>query len=105
MRDRVFYTICFGFVFGVLIRSFVVLDIYITIVSSLIAFSLLLFFSLISRNNWGIIISIFALAFSLGLFRFHVADEPAPQFFEQHVGQKASFTGTIIDEPDTREDN
>ena len=103
MRDRVFYTICFGFVFGVLVRSLVAVNIYFVILLTVISCAIFLFLMLVSRNDWGILISIFILLFSFGILRFHMADKPAPYYFESQVGQKASFTGIIVDEPDTRE--
>jgi competence protein ComEC len=105
MQDKVFYSICFGFIFGVFLRSFLFVNLYLVILFSVIAFSLFLFFTLISKNKWGIIVSIFIIAFCFGIFRFHMVDAPAPGVFEEEVGRKASFTGEIIDEPDIRENN
>ena len=105
MRDRVFYSICFGFVFGVLLRSFLTLDFYLSIAFCLISLGLILFFSLVSWNKWGIITGVFILAFSLGILRFQIADTPSPKVFESQVGQKVSFSGEIVNEPDKRENN
>lgn len=58
-----------------------------------------------NSNSWGIIASIFILAFSFGIFRFHLVDKPTPVIFESQVGQKVSLSGEVIDEPDTRENN
>jgi len=102
MRDRIFYSICFGFLFGVLLRSFIILDLYLVILFVVISLGLFLFFCFVSQNNWGIIISIFVLAFCFGIFRFHLADVPAPNVFESQVGQKNTFSGVIVDEPDVR---
>jgi competence protein ComEC len=102
MRDRIFYTICFGFLFGVLLRSFISLDLYLAILFSVISLALILFFSLISKNNWGILISVFILTFCFGIFRFHMVDVGAPNIFESQVGQKNTFIGVIVDEPDVR---
>jgi competence protein ComEC len=105
MRDRVFYEICFGFLFGVLLRSFVSVDLYLVILSGLISFAIFLFFALISKNNWGILASIFVLTFSIGILRFHMVDVPAPGIFESQVGQKVSLSGEIIDEPSINEND
>src|SRR3989344_3373943 len=105
MHDRIFYGICFGFVFGVLLRSFLFVNFYFTILIGILAFALILFFSFISKNKWGIIASIFALAFCFGIFRFNMVDIPAPAVFESQVDQKISLSGKIIDEPDIRENN
>ncbi len=105
MRDKIFYISCFGFAFGVLLRSFVFLNIFTAIFLSVISFAFILFFSLISENKWGIISGVFILAFSFGIIRFHVADKPAPVVFESQVGYTVNLTGQIIDEPDKRETN
>ena len=95
MKDRIFYSICFGILFGVLLRSFVFVSLYLVILFCIIFFALLLFFTTISKNKWGIIASIFVLVFCFGVFRFQVADVSAPSVFEQEVGQKADFSGVI----------
>ena len=63
----------------------------------------MIFFSFISSNKIGILVSVFVLVFSFGIFRFYLADKMAPQFFESQVEQKVNLSGQIIDEPDTRE--
>ncbi len=105
MRDRIFYAVCFGFIFGVLLRSFVFIDLYFVILCGIISFALFLFFSLVSKNKQGIIVNVFLLAFSLGIFRFHIADQPPPYVFESQAGKSVLLTGEIIDEPDRRENN
>jgi|SRR3989344_3566270 len=105
MRDRIFYAICFGFLFGVLLRSFFLVNLYFTVFIGILAFALILFFTLISKNKWGIVGGIFILIFSFGMFRFHITDKSAPVFFESQINQKVSFVGIIIDEPDIRENN
>jgi len=106
MQDRIFYSICFGFIFGVFLRSFVFIDSFKIILFALISVSLLLFFKLVSKNKWGIIFSIFTLAFCTGIYRFHNVDIPATQVFESQVGQEeVSFVGEIVDEPTFSENN
>jgi competence protein ComEC len=111
MRDRIFYTICFGFLSGIFLRSFIFLNLYFVILFGIIACALFLIFlatpkrsegGSVSQNNWGILVSIFVLAFCFGIFRFHLADKPAPEVFEKQVGQTATFSGEIVDEPDIR---
>lgn len=97
MRDRIFYIACFGFLFGVLLRSFVFVNLYLIILFGIIALALLLFFTLISKDNLGILFSILILTICFGVFRFHMADQPAPT----HV----SLNGVIIDEPSIGENN
>ena len=105
MQDKFFYGACFGFVLGVLVRSFVFIDLYLVFLAGVILIALFLFFLFISHNTWGIIATVFLLAFSCGILRFHLADKSNPEYFEQNVGQKVELTGEIIDEPDIRETN
>ncbi|MFA5791948.1 MAG: ComEC/Rec2 family competence protein [Candidatus Paceibacterota bacterium] len=114
MRDRIFYGVCFGFIFGVFLRSFIFINFYLVILFSLIAFALFLFFTLISfghsptgeaRNNLGILFSVFIFTFCLGVFRFNMVDVPNPLLFENQVGQEVNFRGDIVDEPSVKENN
>ena len=99
MQDRIFYSICFGFIGGVLLRSFVFVNLYLAILLGVIVFALFLFFSLISKNKWGIISSIFIFTICLGILRFHMVDVANPAVFESEVGQKVALSGEIVDEP------
>ena len=105
MRDRIFYAICFGFLLGVFLRSFVFLNLYLTILFGVISFALFLFFVFISKNKWGVIVSIFVLAFCFGIFRYHIADVSPPSVFENRVAQSVSLSGEIITEPSIKQNN
>jgi len=105
VRDKIFYTICFGFIFGVLLRSFLSINFYTAILLCVISFGIILFYSFVSKNKWGMIAGIFVLIFSFGILRFNSVDKPAPYFFENQVGQKVSFSGIIIDEPTIAENS
>ena len=111
MQDKIFYAICFGFILGVLLRSFLSVNFYLIILFGLIALAFILFFSLISKNKClpagrqGVLFGIFILVFSIGIFRFQMVDVSAPSIFESQVGQKTSFSGEIIDEPTITENN
>jgi competence protein ComEC len=105
MRDKILYGASFGFVLGVLWRSFIFTDFYINLLIGVVSLALFLFFYLVSKNKWGIIFSIFLLMFSFGVFRFHISDKSAPENFESKVDVKSDFAGEIIDEPDIRETN
>ncbi|TSC78059.1 MAG: hypothetical protein G01um101424_193 [Parcubacteria group bacterium Gr01-1014_24] len=93
---------CFGFALGVLLRSFVFVNLYLVLLVLLLTGALILYFSLLKnfsslKYRWDIISTIFILAFCLGIFRFHVADKPALRTI--------SMFGEIVDEPDIRENN
>ena len=105
MQDRIFYSITFGFIIGVFLRSFLFLDLYFLLVFCVLAFFGIIFFTLISKNKWGIIVSIFIFAFFLGILRFHFFDKSIQEVFESNIGNKVEFLGIIIDEPDIRENN
>jgi len=108
MRDRIFYIICFSFLFGVLWRSFVFTDLYLVILFGVIAIALILFFTLISKDKWGILFSVFVLVFCLGVFRFHIADLSASNsagILAEKMGQKISLSGKIVDEPNIGENS
>lgn len=106
MRDRIFYAICFGFIFGVLLRSFLFSNLYFVILAGGVSFALFLFFSLVSRRNLGIFISIAVFSFSLGIIRFHLVDtslSKSASMLESSLGKKVSLSGVIVEEPDKRE--
>ena len=105
MQDKIFYTGCFGFILGVLLRSFLFVNFYLAIWLIFISFLLIFFHHFISKNKWGIIAGIFVLAFSLGILRFHIADVADPIVFESEVGQKTTFSGEIVDEPSIKENS
>lgn len=105
MQDRVFYAVCFGFILGVLLRSFLLVNLYVIILIGVITLAFVIFFTFISKNNWGIIFGIFILAFSIGIFRFQMVDALAPSVFGSQVGQKTSLSGEIVDEPSITENN
>ncbi len=105
MRDKLFYAICFGLIFGVLLRSFVFVNVYSVLFVGFLAFFIFLFFTFVSKNQWSLIGSIFICTVVLGIFRFHSVDVPPPKVFEEKVGEKQVFVGVLIDEADSREEN
>ncbi|MFZ2150058.1 MAG: ComEC/Rec2 family competence protein [Minisyncoccia bacterium] len=86
-------------------HSFVSADIYRTALISAISIAVFLFFTFISRRNWGILISIFVLSFSIGIYRFHLSDISYPAGFESSVGQRIQFLGMVADDPAIKEKN
>ena len=105
MRDKVFYLSCFGFIIGVLISSFFFVNLYLIWLITIISLGLLIFFLLITKSKFNILVCVFILFVSLGIFRFHGVDKSASNLFESHVGDKVEFSGRVIDEPDKRENN
>ena len=85
-------------------RSFFILDFYLTIF--LASLSIVLFFiSYFINLKWGIIISIFVFMVQFGIYRFNLVDTSAPEVFEAMVGKRVEMVGRIVDEPDIRENN
>jgi competence protein ComEC len=105
MRDKIFYAVCFGFILGILVRSFVYVNVYAVLFISVIAFALFLIFAVIFKSKWGIVFSVFILVFSFGILRFQFGDIQAPKIFETQVGQKIPLLGKIMDEPTFRENS
>ena len=108
MQKRVFITICFGFTFGIFIRSYISLDFYSVLLLSIISFMLFLFFYFVSKSKLGILASIFILVFSFGVLRFHIADQASLKseaILSDSVGQKVSLTGIITEEVSQKENS
>ena len=99
IRDKIFYLACFGFVLGVLWRSFFRADWHTILFIGILYAFLILFSFVIFKKNWDVFISIFLLAFLFGILRFQMADTPAPEVFETRVGEEISLFGLIADEP------
>jgi len=105
MRDKVFFLSCFGFIFGVLLRSLVQIDFYTIVFLGGIGAVFFLLYFIALKSKVYIFVGVFLLVFSLGIFRFHVADKSAPIVFKSQVGQTVSFSGVITDEPVVGEKN
>ena len=106
MRDKIFYISCLGFIFGVLLRSFLFIDFYITILVLSLAFVLLIYFTLLSKNInknvWAIVFFCFIFTFSLGVMRFHIRDVAnfkAEQVLAGSIDQKIELKGIVVDDP------
>lgn len=104
MRDKIFYGAGFGFLFGVLLRSFAAIDFYSALFILFVAAAILILF-IVFKNKWGIVASIFILTLALGILRFNAADVPPPQALESKVEEKITLSGIISDEPSIRENN
>ncbi|MDP2705140.1 MAG: ComEC/Rec2 family competence protein [Patescibacteria group bacterium] len=96
------YSLFFGFVGGVFLRSFVSLDIYSICFFFLISFYLFVYFFFLKKTRGKIFVplaslAVFFLAFAFGSLRFHFA---VPQErFTDFVSERISVSGIIVDEP------
>lgn len=101
MQDRAFYSSCFGFIFGILLRSLVHVDIFVVLLVAFLAGASVLIF----KNKLAVLVGVFVVAFLFGVLRFDLADKVAPASLEEKVGESVSLSGLIVDEPDMRETN
>ena len=111
MKDKIFFSIVFGFIFGVLLNSLFMINIYVGILLSVISLGIIVFHKIISRNNWGVLAGIFVMAFSFGIFRFNFAENNIATVLDSwsgkqiEAGQSVSLSGMISDEPEIKENN
>jgi competence protein ComEC len=111
MKDKIFFSVCFGFVFGVFLRSFFTINIDTAILLFVISFGIFCFHKFISKDKWGILAGIFIFAFVLGIFRFNFAEKNIGTLSDLwsgkqvEVGQSISLSGIIDDEPEIKENN
>lgn len=94
---------CFGFLFGIILRSLFSMHLEHVYLFCFLAFFIFLFFIFVSDLKWGIALSVFMFAFSFGILRFTVSDKRAPDFFLEREGSVVSLYGEIIDEPSIKE--
>jgi competence protein ComEC len=104
MQDKIFYSACLGFVAGVLLRSFWMVNLYVTLWLAGLTVAIALIF-LLSKNKWLIIFCVFLFAFFIGIWRFSLAEFTPFHSYDQSLGQEISSEGKIIDAPDIRENN
>ena len=111
MKDKIFFSIVSGFIFGVLLSSLFSVNIYVGILLCIISIGIFSFHKFISKDKWGILAGIFVLAFSFGIFRFNFAENNIVTALDSwsgreiQVGQSASLSGMISDEPQIKENN
>ena len=105
MLDKIFYTICFGFIFGVMLRTFIFVDFYTILWLFALSLVVFLFFRFVARDKWGMILGIFALSILFGMFRFGLGDMKNNDPLSFLVGQKNEISGKVIDEPSIGENN
>src|ERR1035437_3243317 len=98
-KDKILYLACFGFAIGVLWRSFAHVNFKTIFLIGLIYIFIILFSSFILKKNLDILISVFMLAFVLGILRFNIADVQPPAAFESQVNKSVSVSALIVDEP------
>ena len=86
-------------------RSFLFVDFYLVVLMGVLAFFVCLLSGLIFKNKWFVVCSVFVLAFSLGILRFHAADVLPFRIYDRNIGGEVVVEGKIIDEVEIRENN
>jgi competence protein ComEC len=102
MQDRIFYSISFGFICGILLASIFTWNAYLTYFVFLVSLILILVSKYILRNKWGIIASFFFLTFSVGIIYFNYFDAKFKYDLEDKVGVEFIFVGKIVDDIENR---
>ena len=111
MKDKIFFSIVSGFIFGVFLCSLFFINIYVGILLCLISIGIFCFHKFISKSKWGILAGIFIFAFAFGIFRFDFAENNISTVLDSwsgreiQAGQSVSLSGMISDEPQIKENN
>lgn len=103
MRDKFFYAICFGFIFGAFFRSFFFLDNFLFFAILFFSFFTFLFFQFISKNEVISVAVLFLAFFALSVLNFNYKEKNPNESFEMRVGDKVEIAGLIDEEPQKRE--
>ena len=102
MRDKIFYTSIFGFLIGVLLRSYFDVSFTFAILLAGVALGAIFF---LRKKKIALLLSVLVLTFSLGVVRFDTVDVPNPPRYESHVDKKVKFSGIIANDPEIRPNN
>src|SRR3989344_4605837 len=106
MGPNVLWGIVAGFLLGVFVRSFVMLDwAAVGYIALLALATLLLTFFDSSKRSAGILCAIALFSCAIGIVRMEWATLPVDATFAAHVGEKVVIEGVVRDEPDVRESN
>lgn len=99
MKEKIFYAISFGIILGALVRSFLFIDFYLSILFILLGIVLFLFFKFFIHVPWGIVCSIFILCFAVGITRFDLGEKSRVYEYDNFLDQESIFEGQVVDEP------
>lgn len=99
MKDKTIYAICFGFILGILVSSFVYINLYTNIFIATLSGVVILLSAYIYKSKWGIIFAFFLFAISLGIFRLDLALNENSLIYEDRVGENISISGVVVDSP------
>ena len=111
MKDKIFFSIVSGFIFGVFLGSLFSINFYVGILLTVISLGIILFHKFVSKSKWGILAGIFIFAFAFGIFRFDFAENNIATVLDSwsgreiQAGQSVGLSGMISDEPQIKESN
>lgn len=102
MQDRIFYSISFGFICGILLASIFTWNSYLTYFIFFLSIFLILVSRYILNNKWGIIASFFFLTFSIGMIYLSYFNIKFKYDLEDKVGVEFKYIGKIVDDIENR---
>ena len=99
MKDKAIYAICFGFILGIFVSSFLYINLYTNIFIATLAGVAFFISNFVYKSKWGIISAIFFVSISLGVLRFNIALSGENLIFEDRIGDYVSISGVVMDSP------
>ena len=99
MKDKAIYAICFGFILGIFVSSFLYINLYTNIFIATLAGVVFFISNFVYKSKWGIISAIFFVSISLGVLRFNIALSGENLIFEDRIGDYVSISGVVMDSP------
>jgi competence protein ComEC len=104
MGSRLLWALCVGFLVGVFVRSFYPLGVAYACLALLLACAALLFALLDGRKmNSLIVVAVALVAGAIGIMRMDQDVLLGDQNLTEHINQKVTIIGSIVAEPDVRD--
>lgn len=98
MRDKFFYSICLGFVIGVLLRSFFFLNIFVFLFFAILSLVLFFYFNFLSVNKKIAFVFLFLPFLFLGILHFNSLERKYPLYLEENTGERILLDALLVDE-------
>lgn len=103
MLDRIFYSIGFGFIFGIFASSFFILNLYLLLLFLIICLILIFIFKYVFYNKWGLVASFFFLFLCLGIYYFSIFENKIKYDLDDSLNQKVSLNAKIVSDIEVRD--
>lgn len=108
VTDKTLLIFLFGFMVGVLARSFFDFSLFFALFALVLSGALYLVgkmqVSLFDRSRGGVMIALFIFSASVGMMRFDLSEfHTRDPILEKNTNQRVTVIGTVLDEPDERE--